>query len=184
MADHDTHDHTGVPGVGTVSEILDIPTAETDDTLVLAPDGAGGVEFRAEAGGGGVSEVSQNIGADYNTNGSSTWTDITGLTGISLTAGTWVGIVDLETGAGATFAPVYRVSDGTNIYAQGGHLYNYPGVVVSNHFHMSTKPFVLVGSATMKVQYYTDTAHNIYRYPVRGGSSAVDATHVTFLKIA
>lgn len=33
------------------TEILDIPTAETDDTLVLAPDGAGGVEFRAETGG-------------------------------------------------------------------------------------------------------------------------------------
>src|SRR5678815_5152283 len=51
MADHDAHDHTGVPGAGTPTEILDIPTAETDDTLVLAPDGAGGVEFRAEAAG-------------------------------------------------------------------------------------------------------------------------------------
>jgi hypothetical protein len=31
-----------------------------DDTLVLAPDGAGGVEFRAEAGGGsGLSETPQ-----------------------------------------------------------------------------------------------------------------------------
>ena len=36
-----------------VSDILDLPTAETDATLVLAPDGAGGVEFRAESGGGG-----------------------------------------------------------------------------------------------------------------------------------
>ena len=52
MADHDTHDHTGVPGAGSPTEILDIPTAEMDDTLVLAPDGAGGVEFRAESGGG------------------------------------------------------------------------------------------------------------------------------------
>jgi hypothetical protein len=34
----------------SITEILDIPTAETDATLVLAPDGAGGVEFRAEAG--------------------------------------------------------------------------------------------------------------------------------------
>ena len=40
-------------GPGGASEITDIPTAETDDTLVLAPDGAGGVEFRAEAGGAG-----------------------------------------------------------------------------------------------------------------------------------
>jgi hypothetical protein len=37
----------------TVADILDLPTAEMDDTLVLAPDGAGGVEFRAETGGGG-----------------------------------------------------------------------------------------------------------------------------------
>lgn len=39
---------------GAVADILDIPTAEDDDSLVLAPDGAGGVEFRAEAGGGGI----------------------------------------------------------------------------------------------------------------------------------
>jgi hypothetical protein len=38
---------------GAVSDIVDLPTAETDSTLVLAPDGAGGVEFRAETGGGG-----------------------------------------------------------------------------------------------------------------------------------
>lgn len=38
---------------GAVADILDLPTAETDTTLVLAPDGAGGVEFRAETGGGG-----------------------------------------------------------------------------------------------------------------------------------
>ena len=31
-------------GGGSVAEITDIPTAETDDTLRLAPDGAGGVE--------------------------------------------------------------------------------------------------------------------------------------------
>ena len=29
MADHDTHDHTGVPGAGAPTEITDIPTAET-----------------------------------------------------------------------------------------------------------------------------------------------------------
>lgn len=41
----------------SVTEILDLPTAETDDTLVLAPDGAGGVEFRAETGGSGTTLV-------------------------------------------------------------------------------------------------------------------------------
>ena len=46
-----THDASefGAP----ITEIVSIPTAEMDDTLVLAPDGAGGVEFRAESGGGG-----------------------------------------------------------------------------------------------------------------------------------
>ena len=37
----------------SVADILDLPTAEDDTALVLAPDGTGGVEFRAEAGGGG-----------------------------------------------------------------------------------------------------------------------------------
>ena len=69
MADHDTHDHTGVPGAGSPTEILDIPTAEIDDTLVLAPDGAGGVEFRAETGGSTFSgarayhNTTQSVGA-------------------------------------------------------------------------------------------------------------------------
>ena len=36
-----------------VTEIVDLPTAEMNAALVLAPDGAGGVHFRAETGGGG-----------------------------------------------------------------------------------------------------------------------------------
>ena len=36
----------------TVSEITDIPTAETDTDLRLAPDGAGGVEWGAGGAGG------------------------------------------------------------------------------------------------------------------------------------
>lgn len=35
---------------GSPADIIDIPTAETDASLVLAPDGVGGVEFRAETG--------------------------------------------------------------------------------------------------------------------------------------
>lgn len=78
MADHDTHDHTGVPGVGTdITEILDIPTAETDAALVLAPDGAGGVEFRAEAGGtSGV--LSDNcVATSQNFSGNNSWANLT-----------------------------------------------------------------------------------------------------------
>jgi hypothetical protein len=44
-----THENGGSDPV----EVEKLPTLETDPTLVLAPDGAGGVEFRAEAGGGG-----------------------------------------------------------------------------------------------------------------------------------
>jgi hypothetical protein len=40
-------------GVTSVTEITDLPTAETDDTLRLAPDGAGGVEWAAGGGGSG-----------------------------------------------------------------------------------------------------------------------------------
>ena len=51
-----------VTGIGgTPAEIVDIPTAEMDDSLVLAPDGMGGVEFRAEAGGGGGTLVTLPI---------------------------------------------------------------------------------------------------------------------------
>lgn len=74
MGQHADIDHTGLTGVGTtVTEIVDLPTAETDDTLVLAPDGAGGVEFRAEAGGGGA--LTQAY-VGYNTIGG-TWVAMT-----------------------------------------------------------------------------------------------------------
>lgn len=60
---------------GGVADILDLTTAETDDTLVLAPDGAGGVEFRAETGGSGTSWTQ-----DINETGSSVanWTVVSG----------------------------------------------------------------------------------------------------------
>ena len=38
------------PSSSGVADILDVPTVETNTTLVLAPNGTGGVEFRAEAG--------------------------------------------------------------------------------------------------------------------------------------
>ena len=54
-ADDAGNDATTVTISGSsVADITDIPTAEMDDSLVLAPDGAGGVEFRAEVGGSGL----------------------------------------------------------------------------------------------------------------------------------
>jgi hypothetical protein len=85
MADHDTHDHTGVPGAGSPTEITDIPTTEMDDTLVLAPDGAGGVEFRAEAGGGALAFGMATKTAQQTTS-SSSFADITSLS-VTLSTG-------------------------------------------------------------------------------------------------
>jgi hypothetical protein len=48
----------------SVSEITDIPTAETDDTLRLAPDGAGGVEWAAGGGGGALYPFESNYFAE------------------------------------------------------------------------------------------------------------------------
>jgi hypothetical protein len=61
-----------------ISEITTIPTAEMDDTLVLAPDGAGGVEFRAEAGGGGGAP-----GGPNDDEGTATWSSTSGGNGWS-----------------------------------------------------------------------------------------------------
>jgi hypothetical protein len=47
-----------------VTEITDLPTAEMDDSLVLAPDGAGGVEFRAETGGGVATDAIWDAAGD------------------------------------------------------------------------------------------------------------------------
>jgi hypothetical protein len=57
--DHHARDHASRHANGGADDVAveDLGTSETDATLVLAPDGAGGVEFRAEAGGGGIGEI-------------------------------------------------------------------------------------------------------------------------------
>jgi len=47
---HTTHERGGMDPI----DVADLGTTEMDVTLVLAPDGAGGVEFHAETGGGGA----------------------------------------------------------------------------------------------------------------------------------
>ncbi|HYI67125.1 MAG TPA: hypothetical protein VEW95_09395 [Candidatus Limnocylindrales bacterium] len=51
-AEFDNHDARHANGGADELAIESLPTAETDPALVLSPDGAGGVEFRAETGGG------------------------------------------------------------------------------------------------------------------------------------
>jgi hypothetical protein len=69
-----------VNGAGTPADILDIPTAETDTSLRLAPDGAGGVEWAAGGGGGGLVLLEQHTAAttatlDFTTAITSTYDD-------------------------------------------------------------------------------------------------------------
>ena len=58
----------------TVSDIVDFPTAEDDDTLVLAPDGTGGVKFRAETGGGGGGDTGARYPVQEKSSGGSSST--------------------------------------------------------------------------------------------------------------
>ena len=74
MADHDTHDHTGIPGVGGGAPDIDTgTTAEMDDTLRLAPDGAGGVEWAAGGSSGGV-DIAPSHFKTYSTDAQNTAT--------------------------------------------------------------------------------------------------------------
>ncbi len=61
---------SGADGDATWHYIEDIATAETDDTLRLAPDGAGGVEFVA-SGAAGVTAVRTYISFGVNMSGQS-----------------------------------------------------------------------------------------------------------------
>lgn len=134
---------------------------------------------------GGITTVDKDIGADFTSGSGSAWTDITGLTGISLAAGTYIAICDIESLNAVSYGPVFRITDGTTIFAQMGVLVSNPvTAAASTHHTFTSKPFVLSGSATAKVQYFSDTAFTIKRYPARGASSTAEATHITFMKIA
>ena len=68
-----THDHSGGAGMGVQIDIEDTITTEMDDTKVLMPDGAGGVEWGVGGGGGApvVDGVNKTVkpggGGDYTT---------------------------------------------------------------------------------------------------------------------
>ena len=145
MADHDTHDHTGIPGCGAPADILDIPTAETDASLVLAPDGAGGVEFRPEAGGGSITYASAQLGSPVglNTGG---FTDILSLG--SLAAGTWLFMASLQCADTVTAGYGVKIWDGTTVFGSGDVV-----IVAGNPQRLTLSIIcvaVLGGSATVK----------------------------------
>ena len=99
----DEVDCTGLVGTGPAAhaashedggadelEVADLATAEVDDTLVLAPDGLGGVEFRAEAGGaspgGADSHVQYNNGGAFGGEANLVWDDTNKRLGIGTAA--------------------------------------------------------------------------------------------------
>jgi hypothetical protein len=149
------------------------------DTTLVRP-----TNWNAPHVGGGVPTVDQDISADFSTASDSAWHDITGLTGIVLTAGTWLALVDIELTWSGNLGPVFRIWDGTTTYAQRGYITGAPPAAVSNHLDFHSKPFVLGGSATMAVQVFTDTAFTIVKVPTRGAISSSVATHVTFMQVA
>lgn len=139
---------------------------------------SGGVNTAPSWGYPPATIVTQELGADQTTNNTSTWTDVTGLTGISLgSVGTWIAIVDIEHVSTGNYGPVFRLTDGTTTRAQMGYIENYLATV-STHQTMTAKPFVLSGATSLKLQYYTDTTMTIKQYPVRGGDTTSIATKV------
>ena len=84
---HELHEEDGSDEI----EASALGTTEMDDTLVLAPDGTGGVEFRAEAGGGGApggadSNVQYNNGGAFGGEANLVWDDTNKRLGIGTAA--------------------------------------------------------------------------------------------------
>lgn len=113
-----------VYSIGTApANIEDYSTAETDDTLVLAPDGAGGVEFRAEAGGGGGGAL---VLLEQHTASSSATLDFT--TCISATYDEYmVEIIRVVPATDDTFLWMRMSTDGGSTYDSGSN-YQWAGI--------------------------------------------------------
>lgn len=131
-----------------------------------------------------MTTVVAELSADFTTASDSAWHDITGLTGISLAAGTWIALVDIENAtAAAQYSPAFRLTDGTNTYAQANEFNTYVGTPLGVHTEFAAKPFVLGSTTSLKLQVFSDTVFTIKKYPVRGADTGVIATKITFLKI-
>jgi hypothetical protein len=223
MADHDTHDHTGIPGVGggttsttvdddpiwdaagdlvvgtganaaarlpigstgevlTVTggtptwepnagpaDILDLPTAETNGALVLAPDGVGGVEFRAESGGGGgggaLEQIDQTVlaspAADITFTGiPNTYSDLVLVVAArsAETGAEWSGLNlrmgdgSIDTGTGYNFDLRFW-GTGTSNQSAGGATFIRTALVVSADGGASR-----FGSVSIEIPRYADSA--------------------------
>lgn len=182
MSDHDTHDHTGVPGVGTtISDILDLTTAETDDSLVLAPDGAGGVEFRAETGGGGgsLTTSTNQLGANVTMTNPNQFYDGPSL---SLATGTWLLVASIYwSGEGSGSQGTAKLWDGSTVISSA------VGYAPSGTGRVSIPlvgTVVLGGTTTIKVSMASDGGSTKMLAAANANSAGNNACTLTAVKIA
>ncbi len=175
----------GPPGPA-LSGPFELVSDDKDDVPFIFPGPQGQVGATGATGAtGAISNVTQAISADFTTASDSAWHDVTGLTGMSLVAGTWIAFVDIENAsAAAQYSPAFRLTDGTTTYAQANEFNTYIGTPLGVHTSFVSTPIVLGSTTSLKVQVYSDTVFTIKKYPVRGGDSGVVATRVTFLKVA
>jgi hypothetical protein len=152
----------------SVADILDLPTAEMDDSLVLAPDGAGGVEFRAEAGGGGAlilleqHTASGSAQLDFTSFISGTYDEYM-IEGVELAPATNAANMRLIVGTGG--GPTYDTGNnyewawGT-ITTGGSNVNDYGSTGLSSLFSsMSNNAGYGFGSFTMRATGLQSTAH-------------------------
>jgi hypothetical protein len=134
-------------GGADVLEVSDLATSESDDTLVLAPDGAGGVEWRAEAGGSSVTALSA-AGTTNTAIANGSWTDLLSL---SLTAGTWIAWASCPILSAGTGNAYLRIVDSTGTIVWGETAGTLSGAMYMP-FHVVTPAKVIAGAITLKLQ--------------------------------
>ncbi len=122
MADHDTHDHTGIPGVGGSTDLDAIIAASAGEDIAdalsgaAAPDAGNVFATIADVGGSLSSASAQLSGSDVALN-TSTYTDVLSLG--SLAAGTWLIVGSFQVQSTAIGVTILKLWDGTNLFASG-----------------------------------------------------------------
>lgn len=156
----------------------------TGDHMYQKTSGGTATALDSAGGGGSLTTVVQEISADFTTASDSAWHDVTGMTGISVAAGTWLAFHDVEYAMNGSAGPTFRLTDGTTTYAQAETLLTNVGGAVGQHLFFASKPLVLGSTTTMKLQVFSDVVTTVKKYPQRGGDSTSIATKITFLQIA
>lgn len=170
----------------TIADILDLDTAETDDTLVLAPDGAGGVEFRAEAGGtsGLIDSARHKRTAGSYTLNSTTWADVDSGTDLVVDAeagdiitatASWLwggenvdGYIDVATIVAAAVVNVIggngATADGLSGWAKRNGAAFLP--MSGSVDYVVQAGDISTGTVTLRLRYRTSTATNLTLWAV------------------